>query len=296
MPDTEQLKPATVSKLIKQYPALYLKPFAKSLGRGVLKCAALPENKWQIRFQKNGSVYQRTLDQEKALPFIRHICDNRYLVQQAISVVHEDRRPIDFRVSVQKGGRGEWGVTGIVARVGLDRAIVTNVAAGGTCVPARPLLKKRFPHQHDAIYAQMRDVAIRVAAQLEKHDPTCADLGLDLAVDEDGHIWFIEVNGRDLRITFRHAGELNTWHNTFRRPMEYAAFLKKKQKILFHPDIAVRDDRNSRFPAARIIQKWISGNNGDTSGKRPGTENGCAGRRSCTPERREENGPSLHSG
>lgn len=233
LPDTEQLKPATVSKLIKQYPALYLKPFAKSLGRGVLKCAALPENKWQIRFQKNGSVYQRTLDQEKALPFIRHICDNRYLVQQAISVVHEDRRPIDFRVSVQKGGRGEWGVTGIVARVGLDRAIVTNVAAGGTCVPARPLLKKRFPHQHDAIYAQMRDVAIRVAAQLEKHDPTCADLGLDLAVDEDGHIWFIEVNGRDLRITFRHAGELNTWHNSFRRPMEYAAFLKKKQKSTF---------------------------------------------------------------
>jgi len=142
----------------------------------------------------------------------------------------------------------------------------------------------------------MRDVAIRVAAQLEKHDPTCADLGLDLAVDEDGHIWFIEVNGRDLRITFRHAGELNTWHNSFRRPMEYAAFLKKKQKSTFTrklPSVTIVT------PGSLPLVSYRSGsveNNGDTSGKRPGTENGRAGRRSRTPERREENGPSLHSG
>lgn len=232
LPDTEQLKPVAVYKLLERHPALYLKPFAKSLGRGILRCSGLPDQKLQISFQKNGAIFQRTLEKEEAMPFIRNVCNNRYLVQQAISLVDLDTRPIDFRVSVQKGGRGEWGVTGIVARMGLNKAIVTNVAAGGTCAQARPLLKQQFPHTYQKIYGQLRDIGIRVAKQLEKYDPTCADLGLDLAVDKNGHIWFIEVNGRDLRITFRHAGELKMWHNTFRRPMDYAAYLKKQQDQL----------------------------------------------------------------
>ena len=231
LPDTHRLQPTAVSLLLERHPALYLKPFAKSLGRGILRCTRLPDDKVQIRFQKNGAVYQRILTTETALPLIERVCNDRYLVQQAIALVDQNTRPIDFRVSVQKGARGQWGVTGIVAKMGVDEAIVTNVAAGGTCTAALPLLKQQFPQTYRKIFAQLKHIGIRIAKQLERDDAACADLGLDLAVDKSGHIWFIEVNGRDLRITFRHAEEYTMWHHTFKRPMEYAAYLKERQGV-----------------------------------------------------------------
>lgn len=229
LPDTHHLQASAISDLLERHPAVYVKPFAKSLGRGILKCVGLPDEKVQLSFQKGGSVYQRVLEKERAMPFIRTMTNHRYLVQQAIPLAGQGAKPTDFRVSVQKGRTGVWGITGIVARVGLERAIVTNVAAGSSCVPARTLLKEQFPKSYRHIYAQMKAISLRIAKQLEQHDPACADLGLDLAVDQDGHVWFIEVNGRDLRVTFRLAGEQVMWRDTFRRPMEYAAYLIRQQ-------------------------------------------------------------------
>lgn len=235
LPDTHPLQPVAVCQLLERHPSLYLKPFAKSLGRGILRCTRLSEDEVQISFQKKGAVYQRTLNQVDALPLIQHMCNKRYVVQQAIPLVHREMRPVDFRVSVQKGGEGAWGVTGIVAKMGVDRAIVTNVAAGGTCTSARPLLEELFPKTHQKIIARMKSVSLLVARQLEKADPACADLGLDLAVDQSGHVWFIEVNGRDLRITFRHAGEYAMWQRTFKRPIAYASYLKRQQGVAPSP-------------------------------------------------------------
>lgn len=235
LPDTHRLQPALMRQWLERYASLYLKPFARSLGRGILKCTRLSGDQVQISFQKNGAIYQQILSPSDVLPLIQHMCNKQYIVQQAIPLAQRENRPIDFRVSVQKGEQGTWTVSGIVAKMGLDHAIVTNVAAGGTCTPVRPLLEELFPSAHKKIMTQLKSVSLLVARQLEKRDPTCADLGLDLAVDQSGHVWIIEVNGRDLRITFRHAGENEMWQRTFKRPMAYASYLKKQQGVATSP-------------------------------------------------------------
>lgn len=229
LPQTSRLTPENVERMLKEYAAVYVKPFAKSLGQGIVKCMLLNDENVQLSWQKSGAIHERVLPQEDVLALLQKKCGSRYVIQRAVPLIQLAERPVDFRVSVQKGVDGKWGLSGIVARRGIAQAIVTNVAAGGTCCRALPVLEQLFPKRAVGIYEQMGQLGIRIATHLAQGDRRCADLGLDLAVDEKGHIWFLEVNGRDLRITFRHAAEWEMWHNTFRRPLAYASFLLQQQ-------------------------------------------------------------------
>ncbi|MHA7748742.1 MULTISPECIES: YheC/YheD family protein [Paenibacillus] len=57
--------------------------------------------------------------------------------------------------------------------------------------------------------------------------PHTADLGLDIGVDQNGGIKFIEVNGRDQRYSFRKAKMHTTFYKTYETPLKYAKFLLK---------------------------------------------------------------------
>ncbi|MNO04360.1 hypothetical protein D3C81_2253680 [compost metagenome] len=57
-----------------------------------------------------------------------------------------------------------------------------------------------------------------------------ADLGLDMGIMEDGHIIFIEANGRDQRYSFGECGLNAEWRATYRNPMGYASFLSNSHK------------------------------------------------------------------
>lgn len=69
------------------------------------------------------------------------------------------------------------------------------------------------------------DLSLEICQTLEKSHPGFADAGLDIGIDQRGKPWFIEVNFRDLRYSFRSAGEPQMFQNTYFHPMCYAKFL-----------------------------------------------------------------------
>lgn len=70
-------------------------------------------------------------------------------------------------------------------------------------------------------------LGLRAAETIERKIRGVSDIGFDIALDERGHPWFIEANFRDLRITFRNAGERDIWVSTFATPVKYAAYLQR---------------------------------------------------------------------
>ncbi|GJM76829.1 hypothetical protein HMSSN036_90450 [Paenibacillus macerans] len=95
-----------------------------------------------------------------------------YLVQERIPLAEYDSRPIDLRVTVQRGGLGEWAVTGLFAKVARKGSFLCNIAKGGEVIPAAELLVHVLsPHSVSAALAHVEALALAISRYLGKQLP-----------------------------------------------------------------------------------------------------------------------------
>lgn len=219
-----------VKRWLQRFATLYLKPRSGSLGLGVIRLRQVGE-RIELTCTKQGGVQIKGLPLHQFEIIGRQLARRPYLVQEGIRLLHIGGRPMDIRVSVQRGANGEWNLSGMVARLGQKGAHVTNLAAGGQPLPLEKVLLPLFGRAGaQQIVDELQKAAIRIARPLTDLDPHIADLGLDLAVTRDGVVKCIEVNGRDLRITYRDSQELQMWRKTFQNPVFYAAYLLQNRR------------------------------------------------------------------
>jgi glutathione synthase/RimK-type ligase-like ATP-grasp enzyme len=224
--------PATtwnIATMMESYDSIIIKPNKSSVGRGVMKMDRSKRG-WKLIYPKtlkiSNSKWLKLRFRHK-LPqlLIRRIKKLPYIVQQRLPLATYDERPFDLRVSVQRGGDGTWGVTGIVAKVAPPHLFLTNVAQGGQVKQLEELLTQ-FPELNpDEVRKGISNFAIKAAKRLSYELPHLADLGMDIGISKDGFPLFIECNGKDQRYTFREAGMLDCWRATYFNPIAYARYL-----------------------------------------------------------------------
>jgi hypothetical protein len=224
LPATRPVSYEAVKDLLRQNTSLFLKPSTASIGNGIIR---LRKVKGEAVADINvlGRTSQKPVGINQIVRLIRGK-KRKYLVQQGISLMKYEGKPVDFRVSVQKNGDGIWQYTGSVAKVGKRKAIVTNLHCGGISIKSSELFR-HWGWNGTEMEKKFESLGLSIARTLERKLPNIADLGLDIALDERQHPWFIEANFRDLRITFRNAGETEKWRATFMNPVAYAAYLNK---------------------------------------------------------------------
>lgn len=238
VPETRLLSIASFECMSKTFTALYIKPRNKSLGIGVRKAEIRPD----FLLVTSSDRKQKLILHERKTRWIASLYkEGSLLVQQAINMKSIGNRPVDFRISVQKGRDGKWQVSGMVARIGPPGGVATNLAVGGVSQNFAQTLKELKIEQPEKIREKIAEVVLLAAERLSMRDPGLADLGFDVTLDQHGHPWILEVNGRDLRITFYQAKDLFAWQTTFARPMEYAAYLiqQKANKKEEKPSVAI---------------------------------------------------------
>ena len=97
---------------------------------------------------------------------------------------------------------------------------------GGEWHPFADILNDHYPQlDPKTVCLQMTNFALLVAQHLSTELPNLAELGLDIAMTNEGFPLFIECNGKDQRYSFREAEMQDCWKASYFNPMAYAKFI-----------------------------------------------------------------------
>jgi glutathione synthase/RimK-type ligase-like ATP-grasp enzyme len=224
LPTTAPFNHHTLNSFAKKFPTLYIKPVNSSIGRGIIKISKMDSSHWKITTLQRKWV----VSQSHLYPSLRkQIGTKTYLIQQGIMLAKYNGNPFDLRVSVQRNGEGQWQITGIAGKVACKGSHVTNVAQGGHVVPYEKLLSS-CDFSIPEVKLAIERLSLQIARFLGKR-LSLVDLGLDIGLDELGKPYFIEMNGRDLRYSFKKANLLTEWYKTYENPILYADYLLKEK-------------------------------------------------------------------
>ncbi|MFC4102809.1 YheC/YheD family endospore coat-associated protein [Paenibacillus xanthanilyticus] len=225
-----------LSKLIRKYPLVYLKPINGTGGRGILRIEKQKDGTYLIQ----GREHNRKIIRPQRVPLSSlhgrlaswDLKGNRYLVQQGIQLKLASGRVHDYRMLVQKDGSGVWTVTGCAGRIGPSGSITSNLHGGGEAVPMTDLMRQWIKDEatEETAKAAAERFSLEVAAHLEASYGRLCELALDLAIDKRGHIWLIEVNPKPAREVFKQIGDKDTYQKAVTRPLEFALWLYEQKQ------------------------------------------------------------------
>lgn len=220
IPKTEKLTFKTLLSFLDQYSKVVIKPRNGSLGWYVFTIEKINKGRYEIRSTYRGQQKRSVIPASRLRSRYNKgkMKDIAYIIQPYLTFRQYQGGKFDLRTSVQKDHHGNWRVTGIVARVAAKNGIVTNVAQGGRVVSYKDI-QLTLP---GSIKQELYKLSLQIAKELELLYPSTADLGLDLAIDEQNKLWFIEANYFDQRYAYRESNDLEMWEAAYFTPMEYA--------------------------------------------------------------------------
>ncbi|MFM9331985.1 YheC/YheD family protein [Paenibacillus mesotrionivorans] len=235
LPETAQYQnPSDILHMLDHHGLVYVKPIDGTGGRGILRIERLENGNLRVQGREKSRkiiapfTVSRTqlgtrLGRWKLYP--------RYLVQQGIRIALKDGRIHDFRLLIQKDGTGQWKVTGSAGRIGARHSVTSNLHGGGSAVPTEKLLRARFGSaaRVKTITGDMERLAFLTAEHLEKQFGSLCELALDIAIDERGKVWLLEINPKPAREVFARIGNKDIYQKAIERPLEYALYLYKRQ-------------------------------------------------------------------
>lgn len=227
-------EPSDLIKFLKSHPLVYMKPVDGTGGRGILRIEDTGKGSYLIqgRDRNRRIISPQVVRADQLAVRIGNFQLKNYLIQQGIQLKLSDGRVHDFRLLIQKNGRGEWVVTGCAGRIGPKRSITSNLHGGGKAIAADKLLQHRF--NSDSKVAEIRrsmdQLAHDVVNHVESSFGSLCEMALDIAVDPSGRVYLIEINPKPAREVFYRIGELNTYRTAITRPIEYALYLYRNKK------------------------------------------------------------------
>ncbi len=222
----------SIQSMLRRHPIVYVKPRSSSLGLGIVRISGTERGPWRLSWRdRHGKRHDRSISELRRfdLTLDKLTRGRPYLVQQGIEMLPYHGRLFDIRAAVQRNLRGEWQLTGIGARLGFAKSIVTNMAAGAVARPLGPILTelaRSLRRSTDDLAAELQSVALQAAEVLgDAFGAELGEVGLDLAIARDGGVWLFEANSKPLRTIFQRFRDQRMAEDCLRRPMEYAHFL-----------------------------------------------------------------------
>lgn len=234
IPETRVLRrPQDLAAMVRRHDVVYVKSANGGKGIGIWVVQKHPAGGYTYRFTDAATRIHRGRAPNLTPIALRLLSAPRqpWLIQPRLDLLRWRGRIFDVRVLIQRDERGKLQVTGTAARIGRRGSIISNIFGGGDAQPLRPLLQEclglntdEANKVHDEIEAVSLDVA-RLIHRAARRTGTIGELGIDIAVDRAGRLWFLEANSRTGRNVFHLASMHDRARASYERPLLYARYV-----------------------------------------------------------------------
>ncbi|KUG04042.1 hypothetical protein ASZ90_018568 [hydrocarbon metagenome] len=225
LPDTFLFNKVNVSRLVKKYKLVYIKPCYGYQGNSV----------YRLELKENGDIHislnslaprficRKNEDIQKKLDKL--IGENIFIVQKGIQSNQIENKNYDIRVLVQKDIRGEWTVSTMICRVANE--LYFNTSAYESIYNAEEIFSRIFPlkKMKKTTLKSINKISLTAAQVLETHMGLLGELSVDFVLDEEMKLWIIELNGKPQKSIYKDINNSKYEQLIYRRPMEYAYYL-----------------------------------------------------------------------
>jgi len=244
-PEVSQYIPKTIvhpsleniGEILNKYHSIYIKPINGSLGLGIHQIIKpLDEEVWYCRFRRDDQNYLRKYKSLESLlqkQFQKHVLKG-YIAQQGISLIRVEEKPMDFRIHINKNDEGIWEMSAIAAKVAGVGSVTTHLGSGGIVKTLDEII--RFVPLPDHFADRLKEAVLSMSQILEKEiEGTIGEIGFDVGIDKNGHIWLFEANSKPGRSIFKHP-KLKEYDQLSRSlPISYAVYLTKR--AILEPEV-----------------------------------------------------------
>lgn len=177
---------------LSAFAEVILKPVLGAKGVGVIKLAKAGD-KYHL-MEKSGSSY---LSEQELKDYYRENLSKGYILQKYIECRNKSGEPYDFRIWSVDEGNGKWAAA-VYPRAGGKEGILSNIDAGGYCIPIELSLKREFGKQWQDVHKEL----IKFGKEFTPHyagliQRDIFELGIDIGITrtEDGFkYWLFEAN------------------------------------------------------------------------------------------------------
>jgi len=193
LPDTSLYSEEQLQHYVMRYGVAFVKPTVGGGGHNIFRIQRVTDGRFVVNMRKERRVYTRLSEVHQWIESIAP--GKRFLIQNAIDLANWQNRPVDVRVVTQINEKGDWEVTGVLAKLAGANMAVTNVAAGGSVHRMKDYLRG-LGYDEETVRAkrnELQEVAVAIARHLRTIYAN-AIYGFDIGMDTAGHFWLIEAN------------------------------------------------------------------------------------------------------
>ncbi|WML43446.1 YheC/YheD family protein [Neobacillus sp. PS3-40] len=196
VPYTQLATPCIFSELIKKNKQVFLKPCFGQWGIGILQVSLLKEDLYEVHNERKKVTFQSS---KEVIDYLQahYLSENRYILQERVSLATIDDCPFDVRVMVQRNSyEPKWEITGKIAKIASKDFVVTNVAK--SLLPIEEALQKAKIKtiSKNYILFTIDKICIKAAELIGKNFIDEKTIGFDIGIDHKGKVWIIEANLR----------------------------------------------------------------------------------------------------
>lgn len=191
----------TLKSMFERYSIVFLKPAYGSMGKGIIRITRMLDGSYELLYTTiSGTSRQNCRTLAKVFSTLSgKLKTCRYQIQQGLRLIQNHNRPVDFRALVQKNATGKWTLTSIVARIASKQHFVSNLARGGSLSTVKEAIRRSnlSASAKKDVYTRLKRAALVIAEGVDKYIPAhFGEFGVDLAVDQSGKVWLLEVNSK----------------------------------------------------------------------------------------------------
>lgn len=233
----------TLSDIVKwltRYPqGVILKPVSGMQGKGILHIHySEHDQNYYIkgRSYKNESIELKFSHELYLLKWIfKFKRDVSYLIQPYYVLRNQMNQPFDLRVLYQKDSLGKWKQTGIIARVGEQNGLTSNLHGGGSSTLPLPLLAQNLGSEKaEHLLEKIHIISGKTAIAIEEHFGRFGEIAFDFGVTPEGKLWLLECNSKPGRQAFSLSTTEAQAILAVERPIQYSKYLVKRYSYRQH--------------------------------------------------------------